>query len=301
MTGRDRPGCHAQVTMTDQAALPAPWWLMPAGAAISFVSALCGIGGGLFVGPILTFGLGYSLRAAAGTSVFHVLATGIASTAIEVAREDSHVHWQLALVLAAMALLGTHIGYALSKKAGRRAVAGVFALAALAAAVRMLWVRANGTHGPGGPGPAADGGIETLVSWSGYAIAGLGGLAGGILTPLLGVGGGLVFVPAMALGIPDLGFASARATSLAVILVAAARSCVFYWRDGLVAKSAAARLTLGAAVGSVAGVLAVHAPGMVDHAKALLAAVLIGVALRYGHDALRGRHEVPAAPPAKRA
>jgi uncharacterized membrane protein YfcA len=267
--------------------LPAPWWLVPAGAAISFVSALCGIGGGLFVGPILTFALGYSMRAAAGTSVFHVLATGVASTAIEVARADSHVHWRLALVLAAMALLGTHVGYALSKTAGRRAIAGTFAVAALAAAARMLWVRSNGAALP-------ERGVYTPVSWNGYAIAGLGGFAGGVLTPLLGVGGGLVFVPAMALGIPSLGFASARATSLAVILVAAARSCVFYWRDGLVAKPAAARLVLGASIGSVAGVLAVHAPPVVAWAKALLALVLVGVALRYGREALVRRERAPA-------
>jgi uncharacterized protein len=76
------------------------------------------------------------------------------------------------------------------------------------------------------------------------------GLCGGLLAGLFGVGGGIVFVPALTLGL-GLGQLPAEATSLAAIVPVVAVGSFRQHRDGLVEWPSAA--VLGAC--SLAGVL----------------------------------------------
>jgi uncharacterized protein len=76
------------------------------------------------------------------------------------------------------------------------------------------------------------------------------GLTGGVLAGLFGVGGGIVFVPALTLGL-GLGQLTAEATSLAAIVPVVAVGSFRQHRDGLVEWPSAA--VLGAC--SLAGVL----------------------------------------------
>ncbi len=47
------------------------------GLPIGFASSLCGIGGGLFAGSLLHFGLGFSLKRSAATALVLVFATAM--------------------------------------------------------------------------------------------------------------------------------------------------------------------------------------------------------------------------------
>jgi uncharacterized protein len=79
------------------------------------------------------------------------------------------------------------------------------------------------------------------------------GLAGGLLAGLFGVGGGIVFVPALTLGL-GLGQLSGEATSLAAIVPVVAVGSFRQSRDGLVDWRSAAVLggcsLLGVLVGA---------------------------------------------------
>jgi uncharacterized membrane protein YfcA len=79
------------------------------------------------------------------------------------------------------------------------------------------------------------------------------GLAGGLLAGLFGVGGGIVFVPALTLGL-GLGQLSGEATSLAAIVPVVAVGSFRQSRDGLVDWPSAAVLggcsLLGVLVGA---------------------------------------------------
>jgi uncharacterized protein len=78
------------------------------------------------------------------------------------------------------------------------------------------------------------------------------GLAGGLLAGLFGVGGGIVFVPALTLGL-GLGQLSGEATSLAAIVPVVAVGSFRQSRDGLVAWPSAAVLGACSLIGVLAG------------------------------------------------
>lgn len=78
------------------------------------------------------------------------------------------------------------------------------------------------------------------------------GLAGGTLAGLFGVGGGIVFVPALTLGL-GLSQISAEATSLAAIVPVVAVGSYRQHRSGLVDWSSAGVIGLCSLVGVLAG------------------------------------------------
>jgi uncharacterized protein len=78
------------------------------------------------------------------------------------------------------------------------------------------------------------------------------GLAGGVLAGLFGVGGGIVFVPALTLGL-GLAQLTAEATSLAAIIPVVAVGSYRQHRSGLVDWGSAAIIGLCSLVGVLAG------------------------------------------------
>jgi uncharacterized membrane protein YfcA len=78
------------------------------------------------------------------------------------------------------------------------------------------------------------------------------GLAGGTLAGLFGVGGGIVFVPALTLGL-GLSQLSAEATSLAAIVPVVAVGSYRQHRSGLVDWSSAGTIGLCSLIGVLAG------------------------------------------------
>ena len=78
------------------------------------------------------------------------------------------------------------------------------------------------------------------------------GLAGGVLAGLFGVGGGIVFVPALTLGL-GLGQLTAEATSLAAIIPVVAVGSYRQHRSGLVDWRSAGIIGLCSLVGVLAG------------------------------------------------
>ena len=78
------------------------------------------------------------------------------------------------------------------------------------------------------------------------------GLAGGALAGLFGVGGGIVFVPALTLGL-GLSQLSAEATSLAAIVPVVAVGSYRQHRSGLVDLRSAAIIGASSLVGVLAG------------------------------------------------
>ncbi|MDX6597066.1 MAG: uncharacterized protein QOE87_953 [Gaiellales bacterium] len=78
------------------------------------------------------------------------------------------------------------------------------------------------------------------------------GLAGGVLAGLFGVGGGIVFVPALTLGL-GLSQLSGEATSLAAIVPVVAVGSYRQHRSGLIDWSSAGIIGLCSLVGVLAG------------------------------------------------
>ena len=239
--------------------------LMAAGVGLGagFLSGLFGVGGGVLIVPPLVYALGFEQRLAHGTSLAAVLpiaASGVVAYAIE-----DKVDWRVAAMLALGAVLGAIVGTHLLLVLPRRALTIGFAILLLATAARLLLDHSEAT----GREPLSILGILGLVAT---------GLAAGALAGLLGVGGGIVLVPAMVVlfGIPA---AVAKGTSLAVIIPTAMMGTL---RNR---QRANADLRVAAAVG-IAGVASGFPAGLIatrldETLSNVLFAILLVIATAY--------------------
>ena len=100
------------------------------------------------------------------------------------------------------------------------------------------------------------------MSW-GDAAAIVGGLAAGLLSGTIGVGGGIVMVPLMTVGY-RLPQTLAQGTSLLAIIPTAIVGGVTHLREGNVLRDGAVFMGAGGMVGAILGaLLAVRVPGVV--------------------------------------
>ncbi len=173
------------------------------GLAAGFLSGIFGVGGGLLMVPALVIVLGMEQRLAHGTSlaaIVPIAVAGVAGYAL-----DGKVDWAASLFLVVgSAGVGARIGTHLLHVLPQRALGLAFAVVLLAAAARMVLDDSDAAG-------RADLTVGTAV------VLVLVGILAGTTAGLLGVGGGIIMVPAMVVlvGIPA---AVAKGSSLAVII-----------------------------------------------------------------------------------
>lgn len=246
--------------------------LLAAGALFGTIGAMCGIGGGLFAVPLLHFALHNELRRSVATALVMVFATAVSATFNEWLRPDPRLYGWLVAALVAGSLFGATAGFHFSNRIDPRRLRQVFVVVLALAGARLMVSVFTDT---------ADLAQEPdLDAWS-LALGVLAGFLGGFLSPLLGIGGGLVVVPTLYFGLPTLGFGGARAASLAVAVVSSARGLWLHARAGRVAWSAGLPLAAGALLGATAGVHLIHQPGWLDVGRALLALCLWFMAIKF--------------------
>jgi uncharacterized membrane protein YfcA len=247
------------------------------GFLIGTWSTLCGIGGGIFAVPLLHYVYGLPLRAAVANSLALVAASTTSASLVEVFRHDTALHLPVLAVMTGSSLAGTRAGYFVAARIGGRTLKGVFCVLLVGVGVRVFFAAAPGGTGTSVPPDLAFSAME-------YAeIAAVGAFAG-FTAPLLGIGGGLVAVPGLVLGVPALGFASARACSTAMSSFNSWQSLWLYKRDRLLESRFAIPLAAGALVGGVVGDLLIHTPSVVALAQKLLAVTLLLTAVRFAWD-----------------
>jgi uncharacterized protein len=247
------------------------------GLVAGFLSGLFGVGGGILIVPALVLVLAMDQRLAHGTSLAAVLPIAVSST-LGYALEDK-VDWPVAALLAVAAVGGAVVGTHALQRLPQRALALAFAGLLIATAVRLL-VDHSDAGGRGGLDAPTIIGLLVL------------GLASGILAGLLGVGGGVIMVPAMVVlwGIPP---AVAKGTSLAVIIPT---SIMGTWRNR---RHGNADVPVAVTVG-LAGVLSAFVASKISigmsetTSNVLFALLLVAVAARMLWPLLRSRQVTPA-------
>ncbi len=188
--------------LTDVA--PAPVSFVPVlivGVLAGFLAGLFGVGGGILIVPALVLVTKMDQRRAHGTSLAAVLP--IAAASLVTYASHGNVDWPVGLWLSVGAVVGAVIGTRLLHVLPERTLAVLFITMLVISAVRLF--------------TASDAsGREPISVLTVLALVGVG-LATGILAGLLGVGGGIVMVPAMILlfGITPV---VAKGTSAAVII-----------------------------------------------------------------------------------
>ena len=212
------------------------------GVSAGAIGALTGIGGGLIITPVLTLIAGVPIHQAIGTSLCCVIATssGAAANYVEHRLSDIRLGMTLELATTAGAVSGALVAGLMS----REALAVLFSLLLLYASAAMI--RRTLRDGETEPSETQPYKVKRLP-------LGLVGSAGaGIVSGLLGIGGGPVKVPLMYLvmGVP---FKVATATSNFMMGVTAAASAFIYYSRGDVRLLITAPTAIGAYVGANLG------------------------------------------------
>jgi hypothetical protein len=236
--------------------------ILGVGILAGFLAGLFGVGGGILIVPGLVIAAGMDQRLAHGTSLAAVLPISVASLVTYAAH--GNVDWTAAVWLSVGAVAGAVVGTKLLHVLPHRTLALLFALVLIASAVRLFI--------------AADADGRAPLSPAGAVALGVVGLAAGILAGLLGVGGGVIMVPAMILlfGIPPV---VAKGTSSAVIIPTAVMGT---WRNRAKGN---ADLRAAAIIGG-AGIVTAALGGILsdkmsaDLSNVLFAALLLVVAAR---------------------
>jgi uncharacterized protein len=261
-----------------------------AGAVAGGLGALLGFGGGVFLVPFLNLALNLPFTAAAAISLTTVIAT---SSAVSAGRTGKHlINLRLGMVLEVATVAGSLLGGVTAQFLAQSTLQKLFGIvAAVVAAVMVSRIGRRNVI----VDPSADPGVlggrfydeesEGVVTYrvKRLPVALFASFLAGDVSSLLGIGGGVIKVPALTAwcGVP---LRAAAATSAFMIGVTATGGAVIYYGRGQLIPSLAAAAVLGVQVGSWGG-LRIGDKAPVRWLKLLMAAVLVGVsALMFIHS-----------------
>ncbi|MCC6572249.1 MAG: sulfite exporter TauE/SafE family protein [Planctomycetes bacterium] len=177
------------------------------------LSTMLGVGGGIVVVPALTMFARVPIKRAAGNSLaFIFCVSAVSVTALFLSPQRHEIHLDVALVLAAGSVPGSLLGRWLNVRVPVRLFTYCFCFMLGLAAWRLLFPTL-------GVSLHLSTSLDLTHLPSVLYLLGVGLLAG-IAAAMLGPGGGVVVVPALAIGFDLFGerFKTATATSLAMIL-----------------------------------------------------------------------------------
>ncbi|KDB07369.1 protein of unknown function DUF81 [Burkholderia sp. lig30] len=189
------------------------------GGIVGAVLGLTGAGGGILAVPALVVGMGWPMQQA--TPVALVAVAGSAALGALEGFRRGLVRYRAALLMAVAGVPLTSLGVRLAHRLPQRVLLTLFALVMLFVALRLLRQALREQRGGAQASPLCVGRVnpETgrlVWSWpAGLALASTGAVTG-LMTGLLGVGGGFVIVP-MLRKFTNVSMHGIVATSLMVI------------------------------------------------------------------------------------
>ncbi len=288
------------------------------GVFAGWLGAVVGIGGGVVIVPALVLAFGFDTKVAVASSLVAVVATSVAAG--NAYAGAGQLNMRLALTLEIATTIGGLVGGLVAVLVDGSVLDGLFAVVMMVTAVLVFRGRddhgqaVGAAPEPGGAGATsrvvAEGEAEAMISslgprvgweergqlggayhdqargvlvvyravrlWIGWAVSFLAGLLSG----LLGVGGGFLKVPAMNLGM-KVPIKVAAATSNFMIGVTAVASLFVYFARGYVLPFVAAPVAIGIAVGAYSGARSSQRVSSRTLGR-ILAAVLVFVAVQMG-------------------
>jgi uncharacterized membrane protein YfcA len=254
--------------------------MLGGGAAAGVFGSLLGLGGGVLIVPLLTLGFGLDMRTAVGVSLVSVIMTSSAAAGVYLERHVANL--RLGMTLELFTATGALVGGLVAFLVDERLLSLLFAI--LLAYVAFTMARPRKATDPDVVGAAAGAGAATEaamplgpeddappgrrasilqdLSGADYAVRNLGrGVMGstgaGVISALLGVGGGIVKVPLMNLGM-GVPLRVATATSNLMIGITAAASAVIYLFHGEIDPYVAGPTAIGVFIGATIGSRIAH-------------------------------------------
>jgi len=206
-----------------------------AGLLAGTLGALLGLGGGFILVPILTLLLGLPLAVAVPVSLVGVIATAVGGSAMFI--REGHTDRPLAVRAAGVSMAAALAGARLALAIPASVLETAFALLLIAVVAKMIHSPAKRPSGAVAPSPWLAGGLFT---------------GAGLVAGMLGVGGGVLNVPALHLAL-NRSMRVAVATSTLIVAFTAAAGASAYAALGQMQWALAAGCATGAFAGGRLG------------------------------------------------
>ena len=222
---------------------------------IGVLGSMLGIGGGVFLIPMLTGIVGLPIKTAIGASIVSVIATSTAAGAVYIGHGITHS--RLAMVLEIATTLGALAGGFTAVLISPNILSAIFGAV-------LLYVAYSMGMGFKTKAQPSDNGIlvtsyqdplsgETVTYGAHNLPAGmLASFLAGNISGLLGIGGGVIKVPVMNL-IMRIPLRAAIATSNFMIGITAATSAIIYYQHGYIDLAVTIPTAFGILIGAQAG------------------------------------------------
>lgn len=252
------------------------------GVVAGVMGGMLGLGGGVFLVPVLVQALGVPMPQAVAVSLTTVVATSNAVSGSMAGRQ--YINLRLGFLLELLTAAGGLLGSLVAVYVAPRALMITFSVVMVLMSVLTFVRRAHRNNLPESADPGEWGG-RFIDEVSGEAVvyrvtrmplALATSFVAGILSTLLGLGGGVVKVPVLNAwcGVP---MRVVSATSAFMIGVTATSGALVYFGRGLLLPVLAASAVLGVRVGSTVG-LRLGRTLSPARLKTVLAVVLLAVA-----------------------
>jgi uncharacterized membrane protein YfcA len=248
------------------------------GAIVGLILALTGAGGGILAVPLLVFGLHLTIMQAAPVGLIAVGAASAIGAVLGL--REGLVRYRAAALIGVSGMVLAPLGLRLARLIPNAPLMVAFSIVLAWVALRMFNQASRAAsgqpdHQAGAQLPCVLNANEGRLVWTkpcAWALAGTGAVSG-VLSGLLGVGGGFVIVPSLS-KYTNLATRSIFATSLAVIaLVSIGGVTAAAWQGSIAWK-----IALPFALGAIAALLVGR----------LVAARVAGARLQQGFAATSG-------------
>jgi uncharacterized protein len=222
-------------------------WIFLVAVGAGLFGSMLGLGGGIILVPALTLLFDVPIKQAVAASLVGVVATSCA--AVQGYLRAGLVDWQMAVRLLIPTVLGAIVGGLLAGVISPKAVAGLFILLMLYVMGQMLWAgrRRAPSELPDTPCQARWG--QAQQKWLAASLSAIGG----IISALLGVGGGLIQVPVLHV-LLQAPLRCAIGTSAFLIGTTASTSALLYLALGKLQPDIVVPTALGVLMGAQFGV-----------------------------------------------
>ena len=230
-------------------------------AVAAILGSMLGLGGGVFLVPILTLFFGVDPKLAVGASAIVVVTNSVVGSTNHL--KNRFTNLRLAMLLQVSTALGAIAGALYGVAADPRVIYGVFGAVLVYAAVSMVIRRERAVSAPiagatdelalgaafSDPAIGRDVGYIPIRPAAGMGV----GAGAGIISGMLGVGGGVVMVPAMNLLMRVPVKAAVGTSSFMIGITSVATAFVYYARgkiDPTLVVPAIIGVFLGGQIGS---------------------------------------------------
>ncbi|MEE9331694.1 MAG: sulfite exporter TauE/SafE family protein [Methylophilaceae bacterium] len=197
------------------------------GLFVGFIMALTGAGGSVLAIPLLTFGLGLSFTEAAPIALLAVM-SGASIGSIQGLHKGT-VRYKTALLISGFGIALAPLGVLLAKHASTQVLSLSFGVVLIYVAWYMWTKNTEALHVATDkpPSPCEINPATSKLFWTAYCTKRLAvtGAISGLLSGLLGVGGGFVIVPSLQ-KVSNFDFQTIIATSLTIIALVSAGAVI---------------------------------------------------------------------------